>query len=47
MTSDDFDRVLSSEELLEPSSGFVSNVMDGVVWLRKNRLRWRSHGFDS
>src|SRR5262249_19578384 len=30
MTPDDLDRLLLSEDLLEPSSGFASNVMDAV-----------------
>jgi hypothetical protein len=30
MKPDDLDRILSSEEFLEPSSGFGSNVMDAV-----------------
>jgi hypothetical protein len=30
MTPDDLDRILSSEDLLEPSSGFSINVMDAV-----------------
>jgi hypothetical protein len=30
MTPDDLDRILSSEDFLEPSSGFGSNVMDAV-----------------
>jgi hypothetical protein len=30
MTPDDIDRILSSEESLEPSSGFAMNVMDAV-----------------
>jgi hypothetical protein len=30
MTPDDLDRILSSEDSLEPSSGFAMNVMDSV-----------------
>jgi hypothetical protein len=30
MTTDDLQRILSSEELIEPSSGFASSVMDAV-----------------
>jgi hypothetical protein len=30
MTPDDLDRILASEEPLEPSSGFAMNVMDAV-----------------
>jgi hypothetical protein len=30
MTPDDMDRILSSEEPLEPSSGFAMSVMDAV-----------------
>jgi hypothetical protein len=31
MTPEDIDRILSSDDMLEPASGFVSNVMDRVV----------------
>jgi hypothetical protein len=30
MTPDDLDRILSSEDLIEPSSSFAMNVMDSV-----------------
>jgi len=30
MTLDDLDRILSSDDALEPSSGFASNVMEAV-----------------
>lgn len=30
MTPDDIDRILSSEDVLEPSSGFAGNVMEAV-----------------
>src|SRR5262249_46858693 len=30
MTPDELDRILRSEDLLEPSSGFATNVMDAV-----------------
>jgi hypothetical protein len=30
MTPEDIDRILSSEDMLEPASGFVSSVMDRV-----------------
>jgi hypothetical protein len=30
MTPDDLDRILSAEDLIEPSSGFAMNVMDAV-----------------
>ena len=49
MTPEDIDRILSSDDMLEPASGFASDVMDRVRCLADEppprRFPWLRFGF--